>query len=147
MACMSCGVGSSLGHQTAGVVVAIIVVPWHACVCTYAKLQTTVYPSKSTPIPLKLRQNPFQTIPNKLFFGRKQIWSAIFFQNFGLLGTFTALERSENGLGRSGIIRRHSEMTWNAWNSLTIIKNHSKIMRKHLKIDQKSSMGTKGLRV
>ncbi len=112
-----------------------------------AKLETTVYPPRSTPIPPKLHQNPFQTIPNKLFFGRKKNWSAIFFEIFGLFGTFTALERSENGLGRSGIIRRHSEMTWNAWNSLKIIKDHSKIMRKHLKIDQKSSMGTKGLRV
>ena len=79
--------------------------------------------------------------------GRKKIGRRCFFETFELFGVFTALERSENGLGRSGIIRRHSEMTWNAWNSLKIIKNHSTIMRKHLNIDQKSSMGTKGLRV
>ena len=39
----------------------------------YAKLQTTVYPRKSPAMPPKLRQNPFQTIPNKLFSGQQKI--------------------------------------------------------------------------
>ena len=45
---------------------------------TYAKLQTTVYPSKFHPHASKPRQNPFQTIPNILFFDNFFFWSPNF---------------------------------------------------------------------
>ena len=54
-----------------------------------AKLQMTVYPSKSTPILPILRQHPFQTIPNKLFVDRtKKLVGDFLLKNsdfFGLL--------------------------------------------------------------
>ena len=64
----------------------------------------------------------------KNFFGHEHFWKKI-----GLFGTSTAPERSEKGLGRSGTIREHSEMTWNAWNWLKMTKYHPKIIRKHQK--------------
>ena len=95
----------------------------------YAKLQTTVYPLRSTPIRPKLRHNPFQTIPNKLFVGHTKIWSANIFEKIGISGASTAPKRSENDLERSGIIRKHSESTWNVRKSPKITGNHEKIMQ------------------
>ena len=71
--------------------------------------------------------------PTNYFLTEQKNCSAKVFENFGLFGTSTAPERSENGLRRSGTIRKHSRMTWNAWNSLKMTEYDPKIIRKHQK--------------
>ena len=75
----------------------------------------------------------FRTPPTNSFLTEKKFWSRILLKKIGLFWTSTAPERSEKGLGRSGTIRKHSEMTWNAWNWLKMTKYHPKIIRKHPK--------------
>ena len=58
-------------------------------ICTYAKLQTTVYLSKIARTDLKLGQNAFQTIPDILFFDPQLfLFACVFFRFFSdLLGS------------------------------------------------------------
>ena len=72
----------------------------------YAKLQTTVYPSKSTPIPPRLRLNPFQTIPNKLLGGPKQ---NVVSEHFQTNLIFHGLHSSETPQKQSGMLRNLPE--------------------------------------
>ena len=56
----------------------------------------------------------FRRSPTNYFSTEQKIGRRFVFENFGLFWSSTAPERSEKGLGRSGTIREHSELTWNA---------------------------------
>ena len=56
----------------------------------------------------------FRRSPTNYFLAETKFWSAEMFEDFLLFRISTAPERSEKGPGRSGTIREHSEMTWNA---------------------------------
>ena len=75
----------------------------------------------------------FRRSPTNYFLTETKFWSRTFLKKIWLFRTSTAPERSEKGLGRSGTIREHSEMTWNAWNWLKMTKYHPKIIRKQPK--------------
>ena len=102
------------------------------------KLETTVYLFKLARHGPKLRQTPFQTIPDISFFDRQ-----LFFVRFflGRFLTFWDLYSSGTLRKRSGTLRNHPETFCNdlkclefTENDLISSKNHSKTSKKHTKV-------------